>query len=268
MVFAFGLSWFFWGIAISQARGWLNTPLPSFGLMILGGLGPLLAANIAAGLNGGWDGIRNLWRQLGRWRIGWIWYGVLLAIFAMRLVPLVVPVLAGHPLDWDSAGQTLAALPILFVFVAVLGGGLDEEMGWRGFALGQLQSLLSPVPANLLLGLAWTFWHVPLWFIPGSAQASASFPLYLVATVALSFVLGWVYNRTQQSLLLVVLAHSASNLGDNLRYSFLGFPNPSMDTWALDSVLAAVFAIWAVALVTRTRWTLGFTRIPIRGQGD
>jgi uncharacterized protein len=254
---AFGITWTFWGLAVGQAREWLTIPVPSFGLMILGGLGPLAAANVAAAICGGNGAVRGLWRQIGHWRVGWIWYALLIVIFLMRLLPLVVPLAAGQSLDWRAAAQTLVILPILFLFILILGGGLDEEMGWRGFALGRLQSVMPPVPANLVLGLVWSFWHVPLWFVPGSAQASVSFPVYLLSTVALSFGLGWVYNRTGQSLLLATLAHSISNAGDNLRYAFLGFPNPQFDTWSVDIALAIVFVILAAALVIVTNGTLG-----------
>jgi len=39
---------------------------------------------------------------------------------------------------------------------------LGEEIGSRGFALPQLQSRYAPVPASLILGLLWTFWHAPI----------------------------------------------------------------------------------------------------------
>jgi uncharacterized protein len=265
---SFGVSWVFWGIAICQERGWLAVTVPTFGLMILGGLGPLIAANVVAALEGGRDAVGRLWRQLGRWRLGWIWYGLLPVIFLMRLVPLALPVFAGQSLDWASAGQQLAALPILFVFVALVGGGLDEEMGWRGFALGRLQTLLHPLYANLLLGIVWACWHLPLWLIPGTSQASASFAVYVVSTVSLSFILGWIYNATRQSLLLVVLAHTISNLGDTLRYGFAGFPNPVFDTGPVDILLATVFALWAVAIVIRTKGRLGHTHSAAHTRGN
>lgn len=76
--------------------------------------------------------------------------------------------------------------------------------------------------ANLPLGVLWSGWHLPLWFIPGTFQSTQSFPLYLVGVTALSLILGWIHNGTGASLLLVVLAHSASDAGDNLRSNLLG----------------------------------------------
>jgi membrane protease YdiL (CAAX protease family) len=141
------------------------------------------------------------------------------------------------------------------VFVALIGGGLDEEMGWRGYALPRLQGRLGPLTANLLLGVLWAFWHLPLWFVPGSFQAGSSFGLYVVSTVALSFLIGWVYNGTGGSLLLAILAHAASDAADNLRAAALG---PS--GFGGELLLTGAFVAAAAAVVVYTRGALGAER--------
>ena len=41
-------------------------------------------------------------------------------------------------------------------------GGVLEELGWRGFALHELQAgSLSPLGEAVLVGIAWGLWHVP-----------------------------------------------------------------------------------------------------------
>src|SRR5689334_1729544 len=77
-VLAFGLTWLVWvpraatmqGLlaadwAVAVGRGWTH--------------GPALAALCAAALTGGWPAVRNLGARLGRWRVGWRWYAVVLA---------------------------------------------------------------------------------------------------------------------------------------------------------------------------------------------
>ena len=141
------------------------------------------------------------------------------------------------------------------MFVALIGGGLDEEMGWRGYALPRLQGRLGPMTANLLLGVVWAFWHLPLWFVPGSFQAGTPFGLYVASTTALSFLIGWVYNGTGGSLLLAILAHTASDVADNLRAAALG---PS--ALGGELLLMGVFVAAAVAVVVLTRGTLAAER--------
>ena len=43
----------------------------------------------------------------------------------------------------------------LFVFVAVLGGPLFEEIGWRGFALPRMEPLHGALLASVILGVLW-----------------------------------------------------------------------------------------------------------------
>jgi membrane protease YdiL (CAAX protease family) len=42
--------------------------------------------------------------------------------------------------------------------------GLGEEIGWRGFALPQLQKGRSTLSATLILAGLWALWHFPQFF--------------------------------------------------------------------------------------------------------
>ena len=70
---------------------------------------------------------------------------------------------------------------------------------------------MHPLRASLLLGIAWAFWHAPQWFIPQTGQAAFPFPAFLIWVVALSIQFAWIYNGTGGSVLLVLLAHAATN---------------------------------------------------------
>jgi uncharacterized protein len=51
--------------------------------------------------------------------------------------------------------------PVVWLFMVVLGGG-QEEIGWRGYAMPLLESRYGLWTGNLVLGLVWSLWHVPL----------------------------------------------------------------------------------------------------------
>ena len=67
-------------------------------------------------------------------------------------------------------------------------GPPGEEFGWRRFALPQLLDRHSPIVATIRLALAHTAWHLPLFFIPGTAQSTISLPMFTVGVLAIAIV--------------------------------------------------------------------------------
>jgi uncharacterized protein len=94
---------------------------------------------------------------------------------------------------------------------------LPEEVGWRGYALPQLENLLSPPLAALVLGVLWVGWHTPLFFMHGSLLAamypfrSAAFVGWSAGLISLSFIMSVVHRRTRSSTLAAILLHFAFN---------------------------------------------------------
>ncbi len=132
----------------------------------------------------------------------------LLAAVAPGLIYIVV-LDAGIVVPAPTLGLAWAAL-FWVGLRTLLGGGLGEELGWRGFALPLLLERIGPRTASLLLGVLWTLWHAPGFFQDGTpwwllALAQALF------TVALSFVFTWFYLRTGGSLSVAILLHGALN---------------------------------------------------------
>lgn len=99
------------------------------------------------------------------------------------------------------------------VVILVL-NGLGEETGWRGFALARLQARHSPLTATLIVGLLWTFWHVPMFLV---VQSFRGFDVPIACGWAFSLlcgavVLSWLYNRSGGSILMVAIWHTGYNL--------------------------------------------------------
>jgi len=75
-------------------------------------------------------------------------------------------------------------------------GPLGEELGWRGYALPRLLERQNALSAGLLLGLVWTVWHVPAFFISGvMGQSLQGFGWWALDTLALSLVMTWLFLR-------------------------------------------------------------------------
>jgi membrane protease YdiL (CAAX protease family) len=71
----------------------------------------------------------------------------------------------------DLARQPLLIVP-MFLFWLIF-GPVPEEPGWRGYALDGLQARRSALPADLILGVVWALWHLPLHSMRGTWQADA-----------------------------------------------------------------------------------------------
>jgi membrane protease YdiL (CAAX protease family) len=95
-------------------------------------------------------------------------------------------------------------------------GPASEEAGWRGFALPCLEAKYSALVSSLILGVIWTFWHLPLFYLTGATQMSIPLPIYLVLTITLTTYLTWLFNNTRGSLMITTLAHYAYNLTGTL----------------------------------------------------
>ena len=126
-------------------------------------LGPAAAAIIVAGVGGGPIPLRHLRQSLRvpaeyrHWLLIIVFVGVAATLSAFRLAGLPLRKLfaiVGN--DWS----TLAAH--LFVQVGLIGVG--EELGWRGWLLPTLASERRFAAAAALTGLAWTLWHLPVFF--------------------------------------------------------------------------------------------------------
>ncbi|MBA2725678.1 MAG: CPBP family intramembrane metalloprotease [Actinobacteria bacterium] len=102
-------------------------------------------------------------------------------------------------------------VPLHLVAGLIFLGPVQEEFGWRGFALPRLLTSLRPVPGSLVLGLLWSLWHLPLFWIDGSFQSHQPFWLFLLSTVALSLPYTLLYLMTGRRLAAPLVFHVSTN---------------------------------------------------------
>ena len=67
-----------------------------------------------------------------------------------------------------------------------------------GYALKAFQKKYSPFKSSLFIGLAWGFWHLPLWIISGYSGLDLIIycGAFLLAIVSLSIVITYFYNKS------------------------------------------------------------------------
>jgi membrane protease YdiL (CAAX protease family) len=180
-------------------------------LILLGTFAPsLIALGLTARAAGG-AGVRALLSRLFQWQVSARWY--LFAVGYMAAIKLTVALVhrvatGAWPRFGDEPWYLMLAATVLST---VIGGQAGEEIGWRGYALPRLAARFGLARASIILGMIWACWHLPLFFLPQADTYGQSFPVYLLQVTALSVGIAWLYWRTNGSLLLTMLMHSAIN---------------------------------------------------------
>lgn len=191
-------------------------------------------------------------RRYVLWRVGLPWYLlVLVGIPALLLLSILV-----LPGDMAVVRHLVLIYPVAFIVTLFLGGAFFEEPGWRGFAMPRLQQRFGALRGTLLLGILWTFWHLPMFFVPGFNGAgtgavgiSVAVAEFLIGTTAMAVIFTWVFNNTRGSLLLAILLHAS-----------LDTAAPSFGNLLIFSTLYAVIAVVALLIIVVTRGRLSYER--------
>lgn len=204
----FATSWSVWGIALL----WPDTVVGQLALPV-GTFGPFTGALVVISRSHGRRGAARALRRHIRFR------HATTAITMAVLVPVVL-LLAGRGLHLLTGGDAVSGvgwgvevLPLVMLYVLVLGGPLGEELGWRGFALPWLEARWHPFVATLALWGVWATWHVPLFLVEGSAQAAVPPRLWLLQILVLSFLFTWLQHLAPHTLVPALLLHTAFNVG-------------------------------------------------------
>lgn len=261
---ALGLSWLAWVPYILSPHGlgvW-NIHFAEFlgsaqfsGVLPGALLGPLGSAFLVTAVADGRPGLRRWVGRLWRWRVGWYWYTL-----ALVGVPALI-VLSGLPFSGGNVQAPSAlALGALVpgLIVQIFSTGLSEEPGWRDFALPRLQSRFGALGAAAVLGPLWALWHMPLYLSDWGGWPTAPWtdPLVFIAfTITFNVIMIWVFNRTGQSLPLVLLLHVGVNNTISTLWADM-YPGITASTMLIG--LAILSTIGATLLLVITRGRLGY----------
>jgi hypothetical protein len=238
LVLAFGWTWAFWVPEALVAEGVLDT-IPA--LPGLGPFGPTVAGFALVAYADGFGGVRRLLARAVQVDYPKRWLVVALALPpVVVLASLGVGYATGATFEFPWAGEPIV-LAFAFVFIFFLGGPVQEEFGWRGYLLDPVQARLGALGGGLAVGVVWSTWHVPLFFIPSQTiYYQEPFLGFLAGNALVSVLITWVYNNTNASLLPALLLHTSFNWANGM------FPILTDDTASL--AMLALFALVVVAV--------------------
>ncbi|GAA2267480.1 CAAX amino protease [Streptomyces ruber] len=258
---AFALSWVAWTPYILSGHGlavWdFVFPGGVLGSQLLGVLpgaylGPIASALLVTAACDGRAGLRTWVRRMTRFRVSWVWYAVVLLAVPAALTA-ATSVLTGQAPVMPPAAVLVAFLPGLVL--QMITTGLAEEPGWREFAMPRMQDRYGPLFATVVVGVLWGVWHLPLFLTEWGGGPGVD-PLYvlefLVTVIAFSFVMTWIFNRTGESMPLVMLSHVSVNNFVSVAWTDT-FPgaDPAYSTHAF--LLSSLVAAAVILAATRGR---------------
>ncbi len=221
------------GALVSNRLGWSifsvnNLTLGPAVLWFIMVFSPTISAFILTYVFQGREAVLALLKRYTLFKVKPGWY---LAAFSLLLVPLVISFILYRLNIGGGSGLdpklTLAAFSGWMVF-NFFSGPFAEEAGWRGYALPRLQAKYNSFVSSLILGFLWTLWHVPLAFVLGADQAALGafgWIIYTVLIFSITIILTWLYNNTNGSLVITILAHFCFNAGSNIVVRMLGLVN-------------------------------------------
>ncbi len=214
----FVITWTCWIIVILLIEPYIASPesaplvLLIFLLVLLkiGVFGPGIAGLILTLTLYEKSGLRDFVSRIFKWRVNPIYYLFAFLIpIAIYIIPLSIELMLGE--SFPSIITQYGLIGFIFHYLnRLLLGNYEEEIGWRGFAQHHLQKTQSPIIMSLIIGLPHAIWHIPMFLIESGSIDLLDFLLYTIRVVILTFLVTWLYSKTQ-SVLLTALLHVTAN---------------------------------------------------------
>ena len=232
LFFALTLAWTWICGFIPVMFGFTGTGTGTF-IFYFGGGAPSVVALFLVFLTYPKDKIKDYFKRCISFRqAGWKWPLITILVFTfLSAVSIAAGVgLLGYEMPTMDYIKAIAANPLnifLVLLLSLISGPLNEEFGWRGYALDRLLVRFGFLKGSLILGFIWAIWHLPWYFTPGQAQYNllkdSPFHalMFIPSVMMLSVFVSFVYVKTNRSILAGALVHMFSNLiGSQLLSSY------------------------------------------------
>lgn len=248
---AYLLSWIFWLLAVFA--GTIDEELALL-LMLVGVLGPMASGFIVSRILGT---SKQFWKISFKWKVPFKWYVISIGLpLIVLLFVRLIGETAGVAETESTAIQTLEGgpwymFPLVMLFMVFVGGGL-EEPGWRGFAQLRMLERFTPFTASIILGIIWTYWHTPLYFVPGSSQESMELIKilwYTAAVISMSLILTMIFIRSKGSAFLAIIFHAAANAINSWIFDYrVVIAGNKFDSFIITEIMYVLIAVVIVVL--------------------
>jgi membrane protease YdiL (CAAX protease family) len=179
--------------------------IPAFIFFLIGGFVPSIAGIFLTQFFEGKAGLRELFLSAINIKIE---FRPLIIIIAYAILigslQLILYTLLGGSFDFY---QFIKQLPTIFPLIIF--GPLSEEFGWRGFLQKRINLEFSPISGSVIIGVVWSLWHLPLFYMIGTSQHDFNIPFFpfMISIISSSFVYTYLYIKTNGNLFSAMLLH-------------------------------------------------------------
>lgn len=200
---------------------------PGLWLLIIGSFVPTLAALIVLMWTRDQTGFRRLLRRFNPLGIHRVSITTAVGNYTLLIGGILLCLTVTY---WiraalgESYQRGNLSLSVGLLFTILFAGLFDqgavlEEPGWRGYATPLLQDGgINPLLAAMMIGLAWSFWHIPRDVVTGLIVGLGP-PIYLflylpaftLGTITISIIASLFMNRLGGSLIPAILVHGLAN---------------------------------------------------------
>jgi uncharacterized protein len=157
---------------------------------------------------------------------------------------------------------------LLFIFTAYFFGPLNEEFGWRGYALDRLLSKYGFIMGSVILGFFWGMWHLPWCFYPGQWQYRAVqvsplwFLIFVISTITGSLLISVGYILAERTYIRGATLHAIRNVTVGLFYTTLSIAEQNQ--LALINIAVDIIILCIIGLAFRERFKGKYERLMVQ----
>jgi membrane protease YdiL (CAAX protease family) len=213
LLIAFGWTWAWWGMII---YGVINITASGNNfwqtmVFLITPFGPTIAAFVVSRFGVSKEEAKQLWQRFWNFEPAWYWW---LAVIILPVLMFALPYQIERMIKGSLITPNWITTPsvIFTMFLAnLVGGGLSQEFGWRGFLLPRLQARWNALLSSIITGAIWAIWLLPSWYLPPDPRTD-SFFYWAGILILWSIMFTWLYNNTKGNLLIAVLLNTLGHL--------------------------------------------------------
>jgi hypothetical protein len=179
--------------------------LTAFIFFLIGGFVPSIVGIFLTKIYDRKSGLKHLLKSAIDVKIGNQAFVIIIAYpIIVGTLQLIINSLSGGSFDYS---QFIKQLPAIIPLIIL--GPLSEEFGWRGFLQKRVNNEFSPILGSIVIGITWSLWHLPLFFMLGTSQHDFNIPFFpfMVAVTSSSFIYTYIYIKSNESLFSALMLH-------------------------------------------------------------